>query len=65
MIAPRYVPVLLRAILSGTMSLIVSAISTLRVLALDSDFVPAWLECKRLAKAYCHAIRQVISLCIN
>lgn len=43
MIAPRYAPVLSSAILSGTMSLIVSAISTLRVLGLDSDFVPAWL----------------------
>ena len=43
MIAPRYAPLLFSAILSGTMSLIVSAISTLRVLGFDSGFVPAWL----------------------
>lgn len=43
MIAPRYAPLLFSAILSGTMSLIVSAISTLRVLELGSDFVPVWL----------------------
>lgn len=43
MIPRKYAPLLFSAILSGLMSLIVSAISTYRLLELDAAFYPAWL----------------------
>jgi uncharacterized membrane protein (DUF441 family) len=44
MIPARFAPLLFSAILSGTMSLIVSAISTLRVLGFGPAFTEAWLN---------------------
>ncbi|MGH8516826.1 MAG: DUF2798 domain-containing protein [Panacagrimonas sp.] len=43
MIPVRFAPLLFSAILSGLMSLIVSAISTLHVLGFESAFMTAWL----------------------
>ncbi|MDZ4077385.1 MULTISPECIES: DUF2798 domain-containing protein [Hydrocarboniphaga] len=43
MIPGRYAPLLFGAILSGLMSLIVSAIATVRVLGFDASFASAWL----------------------
>lgn len=44
MISRKYAPLLFSFILSGVMSLIVSAISTVRVLGFDTGLGLAWLE---------------------
>lgn len=44
MIPVRYVPLLFALILSGLMSLLVSAVSTLRVLGAGPGFVETWLS---------------------
>lgn len=41
MIPRKYAPLLFSAVLSGSMSLIVSALSTYRVLGLEPAFYPA------------------------
>lgn len=43
MISPKYAPILFSAILSGLMSLVVSAISTMRLNGFEHAFVCAWL----------------------
>jgi hypothetical protein len=43
MISPKYAPILFSAILSGLMSLIVSAISTVRIVGIEPAFVWAWM----------------------
>ncbi len=43
MIPNKYAPMLFSLILSGTMSLLVSGIATLRTLGLGSHFLAAWL----------------------
>ncbi len=44
MIPARYTPLLFALILSGLMSLLVSAVSTLRVLGAEPGFIEAWLS---------------------
>lgn len=51
MIPVRFAPLLFSAILSGAMSLIVSGISTLRVLGFEPAFAEAWLTSWAIAWA--------------
>lgn len=51
MIPARFAPLLFSAILSGLMSLIVSAISTWRVLGFAPAFMSSWLDAWAIAWA--------------
>jgi hypothetical protein len=61
MIPARFAPLLFNAILSGLMTLIVSAISTIRVMGTQPDAAEAWLTSWGLSWAMAFPMVAVIA----